>query len=30
MALVEMKNLSVDFGAEGKAFRAVDSVDHTL
>jgi len=30
MALVEIKNLSVDFGAEGKAFRAVDSVDHTI
>ena len=30
MPLVEMKNLSVDFGAEGKAFRAVDSVDHTI
>ena len=30
MALVEIKNMSVDFGAEGKAFRAVDSVDHTI
>ncbi|MGF1640607.1 MAG: oligopeptide/dipeptide ABC transporter ATP-binding protein [Rhodospirillales bacterium] len=30
MALVEIANLTVEFGAAGAAFRAVDSVDHTI
>ena len=30
MPLLDIRNLSVDFGAEGAAFRAVDSVDLTV
>ena len=30
MALLEIEKLTVEFGAEGKAFRAVDSVDLTI